>query len=96
LLKLFDLKGWQLKMLLLQKRYFDFLFHQIFELSGKDFPDGSHHHICAATTKLFENLLPNLEFNSNEVELVTELNNWLPLIKLIAVAEERLGEIDQL
>jgi hypothetical protein len=41
---------------------------------------------------LFENLLPNLEFNSNEVELVTELNNWLPLIKLIAVAEERLGE----
>jgi hypothetical protein len=46
--------------------------------------DLCHHHICA-TTKLFENLLPNLEFNSNEVELVTELNNWLPLIKLIAV-----------
>jgi hypothetical protein len=48
-----------------------------------------YHHICVATTKLFENLLPNLEFNSNEVELVTELNNWLPLIKLIAFAEER-------
>jgi hypothetical protein len=31
------------------------------------------------TTKLFENLLPNLEFNSKAVELVTDLNVWLPL-----------------
>jgi hypothetical protein len=48
-----------------------------------------------ATTKLFENLLPNLEFNSKAVELVTDLNVWLPLTKLMAFAVERPGEIRQ-
>jgi hypothetical protein len=40
---------------------------------------------------LFENLLPNLEFNSKAVELVTDLNVWLPLTKLMAFADERPG-----
>jgi hypothetical protein len=45
--------------------------------------------------KLFENLLPNLEFNSKAVELVTDLNVWLPLTKLMAFAVNDLAKIRQ-
>jgi hypothetical protein len=62
---------------------------------GKDFQRHfCHHQHLKATTKLFENLLPNLEFNS-KAELVTDLNVWLPLTKLMAFADERPGEIRQ-
>jgi hypothetical protein len=38
-------------------------------------------------------LFPNLEFNSKAVGIsLVELNNWLPLIKLIAEAEDLLYE----
>jgi hypothetical protein len=72
-----------------------FLVLPSFLLWEKDFQQ----HFCLssstlvkATTKLFENLLPNLEFNSKAVELVTDLNVWLPLTKLMAFAVERPGE----
>jgi hypothetical protein len=39
--------------------------------------------------------ITNLEFNSKAVELVTDLNVWLPLTKLMAFAVNDLAKIRQ-